>query len=228
MCVVDLTAALEGADPALPPRAEWIRRPSRPFARLCLLPGSFNPPTLAHVGLARSGRAAGLDAVAYVLSARTVDKEVVTGIPLLDRLDLLLRLAADSDDGVLLLNRGLYVDIARAVTEVTSASLTFLVGFDKIVQILDPRYYDDRDAALRDLFGLARILVAPRADTSFADIDDLMAQPANVRYREFVGPLDLEPGLRAMSSTRVRRGAAEDTPAIVRDYLRTNPIFAQG
>ncbi len=225
---MDLRAVLEGANPALPPQADWIRRPSRPVAHLGLLPGSFNPPTLAHVGLARSGRAAGLDAVAYVLAARTVDKEVVTGIPLLDRLDLLRRLAADSDDGVLLLNRGLYVEIARAVTRVTSARLTFLVGFDKIVQILDPRYYDDRDAALRDLFRLARILVAPRADTTFTDIDDLMARPENTPYREFVGPLDLEPGLRALSSTRVRRGAAAETPPIVRDYLRAHPIFPQG
>src|SRR4051812_2749075 len=56
-------------------------------ARLGLLPGSFNPPTIAHQTLAQAGLASGgLDRVWYSLSTRTVDKEVVTGACLEDRL----------------------------------------------------------------------------------------------------------------------------------------------
>ena len=38
-----------------------------------------------------------------------------------------------------------------------------IYGYDKVVQIFDPRYYDDRDAALDRLFALSSLLVAPRA-----------------------------------------------------------------
>src|SRR4051794_11388079 len=59
--------------------------PPEPGARLGLLPGSFNPPTIAHQTLALAGLAAGgLDHVWYSVSTRTIDKEVVTGACLED------------------------------------------------------------------------------------------------------------------------------------------------
>jgi nicotinamide-nucleotide adenylyltransferase len=187
--------------------------PPAPGARLGLLAGSFNPPTIAHQTLATAGlTAGGLDHAWYALSTRTVDKEVVTGAGLEDRLLLLdLLTAADRRLGTLLLNRGLYVDQARLIRAAYPllGELVFLVGFDKIVQIFDPRYYEDRDAALEQLFALATFLVAPRGEDEAPALTTLLDRPENRRFAGAVRPLDLPPELREVASSRVRVGLAD-------------------
>jgi nicotinamide-nucleotide adenylyltransferase len=197
--------------------------------RIGLLPGSFNPPTDAHVALAAAGRAARLDAVVYVLSKVTVNKEQVSGIQLADRLELLRRIAEPTKDGVAFANRGLYVDLVGALRRVLprAQELVFLVGFDKIVQIFDPRYYDDRDAALTVLFERASFFVAPRGEADERDLAVLLNERANRRFRDRVRAVQLPEEYREASSTRVRRGEAEDVPAVVADYLERYRPFKE-
>jgi nicotinic acid mononucleotide adenylyltransferase len=136
----------------------------------------------------------------------------VTGAGLEDRLLLLdLLTAADGRLGTLLLNRGLYVDQARLIRTAYPllGELVFLVGFDKIVQIFDPRYYDDRDAALEQLFALATFLVAPRGDDEAPALTLLLDRPENRRFAGAVRPLDLPPSLREVASSAVRSGLAD-------------------
>ena len=206
-------ALRELAEQPEPAARQVAGAPPRPGARLGLLAGSFNPPTIAHQTLARAGLAAGgLDHVWYALSTRTVDKEVVTGAGLEDRLLLLdLLVEADARQGTLLLNRGLYVDQARLIRAAypTLGGLVFLVGFDKIVQIFDPRYYQDRDAALEQLFGLATFLVAPRGTADAPALTRLLGQPENRRFAGAVRPLDLPTAMREVASSTVRVGLAD-------------------
>jgi nicotinic acid mononucleotide adenylyltransferase len=205
-------------------------------ARLGLLPGSFNPPTVAHETLARAGLDAGrLDAVWYSLSTRTVDKEVVSGAYLEDRL-LLLDLLTDDDPrlGSLILNRGLYVDQARIVRAKYPdlGEIVFLVGFDKIVQIFDRRYYDDRDGALEQLFALATFLVAPRGSDDASALAMLLARPENRRFAEAVWPLDLPAELREIASSNVRSGVADggrpddSVPPIVARFIAETGVYS--
>lgn len=209
-----------------PPDVRWIVPPPAAARRLGLLPGSFNPPTSAHLALARAGRAAGLDAVAYLLSKRTVDKERVTGLELPERLHLLADLARADGDALAFLNRGLYVDIASTVrAALPRVDLVFLVGHDKIVQIFDPRYYDDRERALQELFGLARFLVAPRADAGGDELAALLAEPANAPFADRVAPLALDERYRDASSTTARAGGDVDLPPGVRAYLERERPF---
>lgn len=205
--------------------------------RLGLLAGSFNPPTLAHVTLASAGLTSGqLDRAYSILSTRTVDKEIVSGAALEDRL-LLLDLLAEADPrlGTLLVNRGLYVDQARIarVTFPEAGALIFLVGFDKIVQILDPRYYDDRDAALEQLFALATFLVAPRGTDDADALAGLLAQSENRRFAGAVEPLDLPSGLRGVASSAVRQSVGtggvpdETVPPLVRAFVDATGVYAE-
>jgi len=202
-----------------------------PGARLGLLAGSFNPPTVAHQTLAQAGLAdGGLDAVWYALSTRTVDKEVVSGACLEDRLLMLdILMAEDERLGVLLLNRGLYVDQARLVRAAfpSVGEIVFLVGFDKIVQIFDPRYYDDRDAALEHLFALATFLVAPRGGDEAPALSALLARPENRRFSAAVRPLPLASHLRDIASSSIRdvlsEGDAEvAAPTAIHEALPTS------
>jgi nicotinic acid mononucleotide adenylyltransferase len=203
--------------------------------RLGLLAGSFNPPTIAHQSLALAGLTAGrLDKVWYTLSIHTVGKEMVTGAALDDRL-LLLDLLVETDPrlGVLLINRGLFVDQAKLVHAAypTLADLVFLVGFDKIVQIFDPRYYDDRDAELDQLFALATFLVAPRGDDDAADLAELLGRPENRRFTGAIRPLDLPSDVREVASSHVRVGLAaggetdETVPPEVSAFIEETGLY---
>lgn len=199
-----------GTDPLAAPSAAVVagREQLNSSRRVGLLPGSFNPLTLAHIALAESARAtARLDLVAWGIAARTVDKEGVLRATIPDRLAQLAVYARSSPtDAVLLLNRGLYVEQADALRALTGATaeLVIVVGFDKVVQILDPHYYQDRAAALRELFGRATLLVAPRLDDDQTALARLLERPENAAYARFIGYMDVARRFRLDSSTAAR------------------------
>jgi nicotinamide-nucleotide adenylyltransferase len=196
--------------------------------RLGLLPGSFNPPTVAHIELATAGLRAGLDTVLFVLSTLTVDKEVVTGAGLEDRL-LMVELQAGHDPrlGGLVVNRGLYVEQAELArsTFPNVGEIVFLVGFDKIVQIFDPRYYADRDAALERLFGRARFLVALRGADGPTELAALLDRTENRRFADSVAPLELPASVRDVASSRLRAAIPDDR--VLADQLPASRVFAE-
>ena len=165
----DLYDAVATLDLAAPPTTRLVSlRSATVLRRVGILCGSFNPLTLAHTELAEYARETfALDTVFFTLAKVTVDKEQVTGMSLEDRL-LLLSLFAERHDklGVALVNRGLYFEQAQAFRTLfgEEVALYFLVGMDKLLQIFDPRYYQDRDAALRQLFTISSLIVANRGD----------------------------------------------------------------
>jgi nicotinic acid mononucleotide adenylyltransferase len=206
--------------------------PLRGARRVVALPGSFNPPHRAHFALLDAAREAWqADAAAFVLSARTVDKEQVSGLWLEDRLWLMCQLAGEAAGqatGVVVTNRGLYAEQAVALHALCPGlqALAFVTGYDKIVQIFDPRYYDDRDAALDLLFSRASFLVAPRAAASAADLAALLGRPENSRYAPQVQVLPIAGDLAEVSSTRARdRGDLADVPDLAADFIRATGCY---
>ena len=180
----------------------------RAARRVGVLAGSFNPPTLAHVALADSALTYGaLDLIVWSISRVTVDKEAVTRASLDARLIALAALTEARDhDAAALIMGGLYADQAHALraTLPQLTDLAFIMGYDKIAQIFDPRYYTDRDAALDTLFTRARVLVAPRGDDDAAQVTALTQAPANQRWGDRVQTLPLDARWRQLSSTEVR------------------------
>ncbi len=136
--------------------------------------------------------------------------------------------------GTVATNQGLYVDQAAALRRLCPRleRLVFVVGFDKIVQIFDPRYYQHRDAALDALFAQAELAVAPRDDATGADLDRLLSQPENRRYAPRIRLLALDPQLASISSTRIRAAIASCTgiehlvPEVVREFIRATSCYA--
>lgn len=199
----------------------------RAAQRVGVLAGSYNPLTLAHLALAAAALThAGLDHVVWTMAAVTVDKERVERAAVADRLAQLEALAATCPgSAVARTNHGLYVDQARAFRALIApgACLTFVVGFDKIVQIFDPRYYTNRDAALAELFALTDVLVAPRAGMGASALADLLAQPENARFAPHVRFLAVPDDFAQDSSTEVRALANEtgEDKAASSDRIRT-------
>ncbi len=154
-------------------------------------PGSFNPPTLAHLAIAEAAaEACALDRVDLVVSRVALDKEHVVRPDLDDRIAVLDAIAANHAGlAVAVTDQQLLVDVARGYD-------VLVLGADKWAQVCDPQYYGGsstvRDAALGLL---PRLAVAPRAGHA-------TSRPAGAVV------LDLPVGLLSVSSTRARAGEA--------------------
>ena len=214
---------LDDLYPQAKPQVCLVPDSPAPRGNIIVFPGSFNPPTTAHLAMVQQarefGRKHGGMGVYAAMSKRTTDKESVERPLLVDRILLLETVLHNHlpGTGILLFNRGLYVEQAEAIRGHFSEvkQLYFLLGFDKIVQIFDPYYYENRDKALRELFALAEILVAPRAGSGPAELNKLLAQPENAPFASHVHSLPLDTTYRDISSSRIRQGVAahkEDVP----------------
>lgn len=220
---------LERLDSTTDPWALAIHSSVVPCGDSIIFPGSFNPPTLAHLAMLRQAhsfaREQGGDWYIYAaLSRQIVDKEAVERMTLLDRIVLLETVLKKEvkHTGILLLNRGLYVEQAQGLRAAFPQvrRLYFLLGFDKIVQILDPRYYVDRDTALSELFALAHLLVAPRGVDGEEELKKLLERPENRSFTHAIHLLPLDSRYRDMSSTRARHGELlEEIPEQARDFI---------
>jgi nicotinic acid mononucleotide adenylyltransferase len=231
-----LRETVETLDLNAPPMIRVL--PPTPLSRLNrvgILCGSFNPLTLAHSELAlHACQTFALDYVFFTLAKVTVDKEQVSGMSLEDRL-LLLSLYAERHEkvGVVLVNRGLYFEQAAAFQALfgSHVQLSFLIGMDKLLQIFDPRYYQDRDAALRQLFSLASLMVANRGDMERESFDQLLDRPENRSYKSSVRFFALPQDLADLSATAVRdalahgQSANELLPEEVAHFLRITRAY---
>ncbi|MEO7020600.1 MAG: hypothetical protein ABI234_10665 [Ktedonobacteraceae bacterium] len=225
---------LTSLDPAANPYACISPGSAQPRGTIVVFPGSFNPPTSAHLAMLQQARTfarhqGGCWQVYAALSKYSVDKEAVERMTLLDRVMLLERVLTGqgAHAGIMLLNRGLYVEqgLGIRVAFPRVRRLFFLVGFDKIVQILDPRYYTERDAPLRELFSRAQLLVAPRGANGERELAELLARPENRPFASSIRLLPLAERYREMSSSQIRQNAqSSEIPALARDFIwRTHP-----
>jgi nicotinic acid mononucleotide adenylyltransferase len=151
-------------------------------------PGSFDPPTVAHVAIAAAAHdQADLDRVVLAISRVALGKEDRGGPRLEDRLAVLRSIGATRPwlDAVVT-DQQLIADVADGYDAV-------IVGADKWAQIMDPDWYGSvtaRDAAVARL---PRLLVAPRPPFS----------PRGVEL------LDVPAAHKDISSTAVRRGTRQ-------------------
>ena len=200
-----------------PPTARLVSQQSAPSpGRVGLLCGSFNPLTFAHTTLAeKASEAFDLDCVFFTLAKVTIDKEQVSGMSLEDRL-LVLSLYAEQHAklGISLVNRGLYFEQAQAFHSLfgNQTDLSFLIGMDKLLQIFDPRYYTNRDAALRQLFSLASLIVANRGNMDEKSFSQLLDRQENQPFRPHVRFFTLTENITDLSATQVRQNLAAEQP----------------
>jgi nicotinamide-nucleotide adenylyltransferase len=221
---------LEDLDPDGPPRMIALR--SAPtLGSMALLPGSFNPPTAAHLLLAERARREGFGCVLFVLARNTVDKEPSGLIPE-DRLMSLRYVAQRAGMGVAVCSAGLYADMADAASMLfPGTEMAFLVGSDKVAQIFDDSYYENREDALDALFSRARLIVAPRTDDGEI-AREILERPENRAWANLVSILPLHPAVSELSSTRVRgllQAGADPTglvPSAVGTFLSDTGAFA--
>jgi nicotinamide-nucleotide adenylyltransferase len=223
-----------------PPVIEIVKQAERGIEAkkrgvLGVLPASFNPPTAAHQALIReAGVTVAFDEILLIVDQQAMDKERL-GAPLEDRLLMLLALYGDNARiSVGISNRGLFlekVEAMRTVYPTGDTQIYFIVGYDTIVRVLDPKYYTDRDKALRSLFGQARFLVANRGGCDERGLKELFGMEENRPFAAQVLPITLPPALTRISSTLVRRHLAEGksveglVPPELEEFLRKQGLY---
>jgi nicotinamide-nucleotide adenylyltransferase len=126
----------------------------------CVLDASFNPPHLAHAKLITSAldhyaRNHTQSSILLLLATNNVDKPGQDVSSLTQRLDMMQLLTQDIHESypnvsisLGIIKHGRFVDKLHALCSHNNATTySFLVGFDTLIRILDPKYYD-RDVPL--------------------------------------------------------------------------------
>ncbi len=163
-------------------------------------PGSFNPPTVAHVAIARAAqRAHELDEVVWIVSEVALAKEAASLPRFVDRMQVLAAEAA----------RHPWLSVAttrkQLVADISAGYDVVIMGADKWEQIHDVAFYTDIAHRDRALASLPTIAVAPRAGFTV---------PPALR-------LDIDPAVTTVSSTLARDGAYEAMSVEARRFDRT-------
>jgi nicotinic acid mononucleotide adenylyltransferase len=174
-----------------------------------LLAGSFDPVTVAHVAIADAAAATvNADLVLFVYSVRTLPKDPAAPPPLMeegDRLEALLRLVAARPRYALgLCSHGLLAEqVEAAATRFPGAGLTLAVGSDKLIQLLDPAWYEDPEAALTAMFARSHVHYALRAGDDEA-VERALASVGERPWRDRIVPLAAPAEVAGVSSRTIR------------------------
>jgi nicotinic acid mononucleotide adenylyltransferase len=175
----------------------------------------------------------GFQEVLVVLDTEAMDKEIV-GATLVDRLLMLQFLFEDElCFSVGVSNRGLFLTKAEVLMEMypKGTGITFIVGYDTLARVFDPKYYEDREEALARLFTSCTFMVANRGDYGRKAFDQLMTSKENVRFKGKVQFCEIPKHLAQISSSQVRQRVREGgpfarlVPAGVREFIEKVKLY---
>jgi len=207
--------------------------------RIALLCGSFDPLTVAHAALAEATLREHADLVLLTYSVRTIPKEGPAAPALLSERRRVAVLAAfcrhRAEAGwslaVGLCSHGLLVDQVRAArARFQQAELALAMGSDKLLQVLDPKWYADPGASLEALFANARVLYAVRAGEDRLMTNSLR-RPENARWRGRLHRLAVPASVAGVSSRQVReliRRGEDVTPLVPTEVREVLPRPSRG
>lgn len=193
-----------------------------------IFPSSFNPITMGHMAmLQRAAEIRAFKEIVLILDTQPMDKEIL-GATLVDRL-LMLEVLFEGRRGVSVgvSNGGLFLTKAEVLKEMfpRGTDISFIVGYDTLARVFDPKYYEDREEALDQLFACSRFMVANRGDHGREAVHQLLGSLENRRFRGKVDFFEIAMRLAQISSSRVRQRVMEKkpfarlVPAPVRDFI---------
>lgn len=179
----------------------FIRRAAGTPARLGILAGTFNPPTIAHLALAKAalGR---VDEVLFALP-RVFPHKAYQGADFQQRLRMLeTALGNEPRYSIAATEGGLFIEIARECRAAypPGVELYFLCGRDAAERIVNWDY--GRPGAIEEQLAEFQLLVAPR--------EGVWQPPAALSHR--IHPLALPAGYDGVSASEVRQRIREGRP----------------
>jgi nicotinate-nucleotide adenylyltransferase len=193
---------------------EFYRETTESPRKVGILAGSFNPPTVAHLELARAAIRF-VDLILYVVPRVFPHKEF-DGATLEQRVEMLDTAGLDIPHAIASTERGLFIDIARECRGHFNpgVELAFICGRDAAERILGWDY--GRTGVVEEMLSDFELIVAPRGGH--------FSPPEEWKHRIHALPLDS--GHEEVSSTEVRQRIARgDTwellvPEKIRERVR--------
>jgi nicotinic acid mononucleotide adenylyltransferase len=199
-----------------------------------VFPSSFNPITNGHMAmLQRAIQIKAFKEILLILDTQAMDKEIF-GATLIDRILMLQALFEGRlRFSVGVSNRGLFLSKANVLREMfpRGTDITFIVGYDTLARVFDPKYYEDRQDALDRLFACSTFMVANRGDHGREAVDQLMGVVENRRFKGKVHFFEIPVRLAQIASSRVRQRVMEGksytglVPAPIRDFIEEVGLY---
>jgi nicotinate-nucleotide adenylyltransferase len=179
---------------------EFYRQTSRRPHKVAILAGSFNPPTVAHVELARAASRY-VDLIVCVVP-RIFPHKDYGGATLDQRVEMLDAAGLAIPHEIASTGQGLFVDIARECREHygPQVKLSFVCGRDAAERVLNWDY--GRAGVVEEMLSEFELLVAPRGGH--------FSPPSE--YRRRIHALEMGRGHEEVSSTEVRERIARGEP----------------
>lgn len=207
----ELQGFMEALEPGGPPRAAFLRRAAKGLDRsggsLVVMDASFNPMTVAHEAmLYRASESCRADEALLMLSHANVDKPVY-GASLAQRLAMLDHYAEPYPNiSVIGCSHARFVDKATALRPLypESTGLHFVVGYDTLLRLFDPRYYSNLRDELAALFRGAHIIAANRDNIDPDALQRLSKGPEFAAFSDKIRFIRLDSAHSRISSTEVR------------------------
>lgn len=180
---------------------EFVRHTCVSPGRLGILAGTFNPVTIAHLGLAHAARAV-CDEVLFVLP-RVLPHKQYSGASLQQRIGLLDAAVRDYREfSLAVASGGLFIEIAQECREAygSGVRLSFLCGRDAAERVAGWEY--DSPGAFAGMLEQFDLLVAGR--------NGEYTPPPELSF--FIERLNLPGGFDQVSASEVRRRIASGQP----------------
>jgi hypothetical protein len=170
--------------------------------RIGAYPGSFDPPTIAHLAIAEAAKEqAELDRVDFVLSRVALGKEAGHRATLDQRVAVLEAVAKTRPW------LGVRITDAQLIADVAAGYDVLILGADKWAQVVDPAWYGGSTSARDKAVAiLPRTLVVARPPH---DTDTGTDTDTDTEQGDRCEPLAVADEHRHVSSTAVRKGRTE-------------------
>jgi len=234
----ELRRAIDRLDPTGPPQAAILRQAPEGVQRsggvVGVMSASFNPPTRAHLRMTEEAdRLCAFDEVLLLLARTNVEKDLY-GAPLEARLLMMEALARPRPFcSVAAVSHPRFVDKAAALVPLypAGADICFIVGYDTLVRLFDPRYYADMRGELEGLFTRARFVAANRGEHTPEAVRHFLDRPECRGFVDRIRVMELDARHAGMSSSevreRLRRGEAVDdlVPEEVEKVIRQMGLY---
>ncbi len=204
--------------------------------RLGIFPASFNPPTMAHLALVReTRRQTNLDEILILLDIQAMDKAPVQA-EFEDRLAMLKKVfGRDPEVSIGIANQGLFLQKLKPIRKYYPfpISISFIVGFDTILRVIDKKYYRNRKQSLDELFKKCRFLVANRDPYHQGALEILLRKRELKGYGKRISFITLPSEYSSLSSSvvrgKVKKGESVDrlVPSSVHRHIKEKGLYTR-
>lgn len=228
----EIAASISTLDAEQSPAAACFPRDDTPHGRAVVLPSAFNPPTIAHLRLLELARnVTCADSAVALLTTRNVAKGVF-GADLPDRIGMLLAIQdTEPELSVVAANVARIADQARALrSALPGVDFDFVVGYDTLVRLFEPRFYSDMRSELAAFFADHQVIAANRAAADVDIVRAFLTEPEVEPFADRITVLALDEYSAALSSTGAREEVATgiDSAALpppVLAYIRERGLY---